>query len=256
MSEVDRKSPMPLWAQVLGDLRRRLEAGEFAERFPTDRELVDHYQLSRHTVRDAVRRLQDEGLLERERGRGTFVRATAIEQPLGALYSLFRSIEAQGYEQRSEVRALEERRDTEAATTLGLAPDADLVYLERVRFADTTPIAVDCSWMPASIGRALLGVDFSHTALYEELARCCGVAPTSGWERIRPQLATTEQRRLLGIPVDQPVFAIERVTSHGEAPVEWRHSVVRGDLYAFVARWAPGEELATAIEPLAEAPEA
>ena len=72
---MDRASPMPLWAQVLSDLSDRLGAGEFDERFPTDQELVEAYGVSRQTVREAVRRLADDGLLARERGRGTRVRA-------------------------------------------------------------------------------------------------------------------------------------------------------------------------------------
>ena len=115
---------MPLWAQVLGDLRARLARGEFTGRFPGDEELRAQYGVSRHTVREAVRRLQTEGVIERGRGRGTFVTGALIEQPLGALYSLFRSVEAQGFVQRSIVRYLEERRNEEAAKVLGRASDA------------------------------------------------------------------------------------------------------------------------------------
>ena len=143
----DRNSPLPLWAQVLADLRARLARGEFTGRFPGDEELRDTYGVSRHTVREAVRRLQAEGVIERGRGRGTFVTGTVIEQPLGALYSLFRSVEAQGFVQRSVVRYLEERRDEEAAKVLGRPPDEPLVYLERLR-----------PELPAAEQRELLGL--------------------------------------------------------------------------------------------------
>lgn len=250
MRTIDRSSPVPLWSQLLEDLRQRLAAGEFDEQFPTDRELMDSYGVSRHTARDAVRRLADEGLVDRERGRGTFVRARAIEQPLGAIYSLFQSIEAQGHEQHSRVLNLQERTNAEAAGVLGVAPDDPLVFLERVRLLDDEPIAVDCSWLPASFARPLLGVDFTHTSLYGELrSRCGGVAPTSGWERIEPTLPTEQQRRLLGTGSRQAVFAIERLASDDEHALEWRHTVVRGDRYVFVARWA-GSGIATGMEPL------
>lgn len=227
----------PLWSQVLADLRHRLAANEFTDRFPGDAELVKHYGVSRHTVREAVRRLQSEGLLERRRGSGSFVNKKAIEQPLGALYSLYRSVEAAGAFQRSIVRHLEERRDDKAEAMLG-CPGQPLVYLERLRLADDEPIALDCSWLPASLARPLLAVDFEHTALYEELAKRCDVQLTSGWERIRPVLAEPAQRALLRIDARQPVFAIERLAFAGPAPAEWRHGVVRGDRFTFVARWA------------------
>ncbi len=251
----DRRSPVPLWSQVVDDLRRRLEAGEFASHFPGDVELVGQYDVSRHTVRDAVRRLQEAGLVVRERGRGTHVRSPGLEQPLGTLYSMYRSIEGQGHEQRSIVRVLEERTDVDAARTLGLDDDAPLVFLERLRQADGRAVAVDCSWLPAAVARPLLDADLGHTALYAELQERCGVRPRSGWERIRPVLPTAEQRRLLGTPARQPVFAIERVTEGPDGPLEWRHSVVRGDIFAFVARWSAGDDDAhTALEPTPDGP--
>lgn len=248
MPPIDRTSSEPLWAQVLDALRTRLGSGEFAERFPTDHELMKAYSVSRHTVREAVRRLSDEGLVDRERGRGTFVRSATIEQPFGALYSLFTSIEDQGFEQRSRVVTLAERRDAEAATVLGLGPDEPLVFLERVRLVDDDPIAVDCSWLPASVARPLLDVDFTHTALYEQLASRCGVGPSNGWERILPKLPTEGQRSLLEVEPGVAVFAIERLVLDESRPLEWRHSVVRGDRYTFVARWS-GAGVASGLEP-------
>lgn len=248
MRAVDRSSDEPLWAQVLDDLRSRLVAGEFAERFPTDQEITDGYAVSRHTAREAVRHLQDEGLIARERGRGTFVRSSTIEQPLGAIYSLFRSIEEQGHAQQSRVLTLEERIDAEPAAVLGIDTTAPLVFLERLRLIDGEPIAVDCSWLPASFARPLLNVDFGRTALYGELAARCAVRPSSGWERIGPQLPTAVQAELLGIATDEPVFAIERLALDGSRPIEWRHSVVRGDRFTFVARWS-GDTVDTAMEP-------
>jgi GntR family transcriptional regulator len=227
----------PLWAQVLADLRRRLDTDEFAARFPGDAELVEHYRVSRHTVREAVRRLQADGLLERRRGQGSFVTRAVIQQPVGTLYSLYRSIEDSGAVQHSVVRYLEERRDDKAEAMLG-CPGRPLIYLERLRLADGEPIALDCSWLPAALARPLLQVDFGHTALYEELAERCDLRLTSGWERICPVLPERAQRTLLEIDARQPAFAIERLAFAGPAPVEWRHGVVRGDRFTFVARWA------------------
>lgn len=246
---VDRESALPLWAQVLGDLRRRLAGGEFGQRVPGDDELSAQYGVSRHTVREAVRRLQIEGVVERGRGRGTFVRDKVIEQPLGAIYSLFRSVEEHGLAQRSIVRRLEERRDEEAAGVLGCPPDTPLVYLERLRLADDVPIVLDCSWLPASLARPLLAVDFTHTALYHELHVRCGARPDAGWERIRPVLPDPEQRGLLRLAARTPALAIERLATSQTAPVEWRHSLVRSDRFSYVARWS-AQDQATRFEPV------
>jgi GntR family transcriptional regulator len=246
---VDRASALPLWAQVLGDLRRRLARGEFRQRFPGDDELTAEYGVSRHTVREAVRRLQAEGVVDRGRGRGTFVRDPVIEQPLGALYSLFRSVEEQGFVQRSIVRRLEERCDEEAAAVLGRSTGEPLIYLERLRLADDAPIVLDCSWLPAALARPLLDVDFTRTALYRELHVRCGIRPDAGWERIRPVLPEPEQRGLLGLPARTPALAIERLATWQTTPVEWRHGLVRADRFSYVARWS-AKKLGAGFEPV------
>jgi GntR family transcriptional regulator len=227
---------LTLWAQVLDDLRRRIAEGEFDDRFPGDLELVERYAVSRHTVREAVRRLQAEGLVERHRGQGSFVVQGRIDQSVDTLYSLFLSVEEHGIIQESVVRHLEQRHDEEAATTLR-CPGQPLLYLERIRLGDGKPIALDCSWLPLSLARPLLSADFHHTALYEQLAERCGVRLTSGWERIRPVIPDRTQREILQITTHQPAFAIERMGLRDGAPVEWRHSIVRGDRLSFVARW-------------------
>lgn len=231
---------MPLWAQVLQDLRRRLAAGEFSDQFPTDAELTAAYGVSRHTVRDAVRRLQDEGVLSRERGRGTFVRPPAIEQSWGpgVVYSLFRSVEAQGFEQRSQVLDLSEATDADAADRLELPPTDPLVRLERLRLIDGQPLAHDVVWLPASLARPLLEVDFTHTALYDELASRCGTRPTSGKEWVRAAVPDDAERELLGLRGRQAVFSMERLSYSGDSPIEWRLTTVRGDRYTFAATWS------------------
>lgn len=240
----------PLWSQVLSDLRRRIASGEFAERFPGDLELVEQYGVSRHTVREAVRHLQDGGTLERRRGLGSRLVGRGIEQPLGTLYSLFRSVEAAGMTQRSVVVHLDRRQDDAAAAMLE-RPGEELVYLQRVRLADGSPIALDASWMPAALAAPLLEADFGHTALYEELAERCGVHPGAGWERIRPVLPTPAERELLHLGPRKPALAVERLTYGPDdtTPVEWRKSVVRGDRFTFVARWGAAK-IDTTFEPV------
>ncbi|MDQ3146120.1 MAG: GntR family transcriptional regulator [Actinomycetota bacterium] len=247
-ARLDRGSPMPLWAQLLADLRLRLRTGEWGDRFPTDAELTEQYAVSRHTVREAVRHLRTEGILERQRGKPSVVR-TGFEQPLGSLYSLFRSVEATGVEQRSEVLSLDVRTDPEVAAQLDLAEAEPLVYLERLRLAGEQPLAFDCAWLPAEVASPLLDADFAHTALYDELASRCGVELVGGEERIRPVVPDRRERKLLGLGAGEAVFSIERRTHDGRRPVEWRRSLVRGDRYSFVASWSGGSGYTPTLAP-------
>ena len=231
---------MPLWAQLEADLKKRLDTGEFDERFPTDNDLVEHYGVSRHTVREAIRHLNQTGILRRERGRGTVVNRSDFEQPLGALASLFQTIEATGAVQNSRVLQLREDLDPVIAEQLGLAGDAPLFHLERVRCADDQPLALDRSWLPLEVARDLLSSDFEHTALYDELEERCGVRPDAGWERIAPILPTPEERSLLEMRPGEAAFFLERLGTVDGTPIEWRTTTIRGDRYRFVSEFKVG----------------
>lgn len=233
---LDRSSALPLWAQLASALRTGIQAGAFTERFPTEAELVEHYDVSRHTVREALRRLADEGLIVSQRGRGTFV-TPHFDQPLGTMYSLYRSIEEQGGEQRSDVRRLEAVPAGAVGAMLDIKPDAEVVVLERLRLADGEPLAVDTAWIPAAIGRPLLEADFRHTALYDELAQRCDIHVDGGEERISPVVPTAEQLELLALAPGCGAFFLERRSTAGGRLVEYRETVIRGDRYRFVARW-------------------
>ena len=237
-SPLDRSSPLPLWAQLEADLRARLDAGEFDHGFPTDAQLVESYGVSRHTVREAIRHVNRTGILRRERGRGTVVNRSEFEQSLGGLYSLFRSIEAAGVTQMSEVLDRSVVKDCEAASHLAIEEDADLVYIERLRLAGDAPLAIDRAWLPHAIAAPLLDADFTHTALYDELEKACGVRPTEGWERLTPIVPTGADRDRLGMKRTDAAFFLERLGRHDGQVLEWRTTTIRGDRYRFFADWS------------------
>ncbi len=236
---LDRSSPTPLWAQLLADLTTRLETGEFREAFPGEIAIRDEYGVSRHTVREAVRRLRDAGTVTAARGRTPRVTPpTEIEQPLGALYSLFAATEAAGLAQLSIVRVLDIRADGVVAARLGLDGSTPLVYLERLRLAGEQPLALDRVWLPAAIAAPLLSADFTRTALYDQLAERCGVRLTGGVERLRAVIPTPAERELLSIDDATAAFGIDRLGHREGIPVEWRHTLVRGDRFSVTAEYS------------------
>lgn len=240
-SPLEREGDLPLWAQLERELRRRMELGHFAERFPTDRELMEVYEVSRHTARHAVSQLGADGIVRRARGVGTSVDQRTFERSLGSLYSLFQVVEEAGIPQHSQVRRLEIVRDRNAAEQLGVDADADLVLIDRLRFAGDEPLAVDRIWLPADLARPLLDVDFTRTSIYNELERIIGRRPSEGWERIRPKLPTDEERELLALPDDEALFAIDRIGVCAGVPIEARITLIRGDRFTLVADWTAGQ---------------
>ena len=243
---LDRNSPMPLWAQLVEELTRRLRAGHFEKRLPTDQELMATYGVSRQTARDAVRRLGESFRLERHRGKGTFVRQAQFELPVGIMYSWFQTIESQGAKQYSVVRACELRQDVLVAAELEVDSDLPLFYLERLRLADGIPLALDRIWIPAVLAAPVMETDFTHTALYDELRDKAGIIPTRGQETIHPVIPTPSVARLLEMPRGAAAFTIVRRTWIGDRPLERRDTIVRGDRHAFVSSWSqePGAQAA------------
>lgn len=228
----------PLWRHVRDDLRARLAQGEFVDSFPGENELATRYGVSRHTVRQALRELREEGLVTAARGRRPRpVGEAVIEQPVGALYSLFASVEAAGLEQRSIVRTLDVRADAHVAVRLGMEESTPLLYLERIRLAGGEPLAHDKVWLLAADARPLLDADFGHTALYGELADRCGIRLVGGEERIQALIPTAAEKRLLDMPDGVAAFSIQRLgRTHGRT-VEWRTTLIRGDRFSVVAQF-------------------
>jgi GntR family transcriptional regulator len=238
---LDRTSPEPLWRQLQHQLRARLDAGEFAHRFPGELTLVEEYGVSRHTVRQALRKLREDGVVMATRGRQPRVAPTAeIHQPLGALYSLFASVEAAGLTQESVVRTLDARADALVAERLDLEGSTPLVYLERLRLAGAEPLALDRVWLPADVGKPLLDADFTHTSLYAELAARTGLRLDHGHEEIHAVVPTAAERSLLRCSPDIAAFSVNRLGHAGGRRVEWRHTLVRGDRFALTADFSAG----------------
>lgn len=239
-ARLDRGSSLPLWAQLRADLRRRAAAGAFEDEFPGEMALVAEYGVSRQTVRSALRDLRAEGLVVAGRGRRPRLAGqTEITQPVGVLYSLFACVESAGLRQKSIVRTRDVRADPVVAERIGLEGSAPLFHLERLRLAGDEPLALDEVWLPAEIARPLLDADLTHTALYDELAARCGVRLSGGREHISAVVPTWAEQHLLGISPSTGALAIDRLGYVSGRPVEWRHTVIRGDRFALTAGFSP-----------------
>jgi GntR family transcriptional regulator len=231
---LDRSSRIPAWRQLQADLVRRLEGGEFGDALPGEFELAEQYGVSRHTVREALRRLRAEGTITSGRGRRPRIAAAdaAIVQQTGIVYSLFSTVEASGMAQVSVVRALDIRADGVIATRLGLEESTPLFHLERLRLADGEPLALDRVWIPASIAEPLLTADFRRTSLYAALLALTGVPITGGAETVHAVIPSKAEHAALGLTAPAAAFAVERTATSAGVPIEWRKTLIRADRFS------------------------
>ena len=237
---LDSSDPLPLWAQLAGELRRRLSSGEFDERFPTEVELTVTFGVSRATVREAIRRLRGEGLLDARRGSGTFVVHRQLDAPILGTSGLAQAITAAGLVETSRVLRIEEGPAGETpARWLRLEPHATVQWVERLRYADGEPLALDLSAIALDKAqrKALVAGDLSQGSLYGLLAELCDLRITGGSERLRAVTCGAAERKLLRPGRGEGVFEVERVAYSADHPVEWRRSLVRGRGYVIEATW-------------------
>ena len=237
---LDASDPMPLWAQLAAELRRSLGAGEFDDRFPTEAELVTTFGVSRATVREAIRHLRDEGLLDARRGSGTFVVRRQLDAPILGTAGLAQAITAAGLAEASRVLRIAEGPAGETAgRALGTDSHEVVQWIERLRYADGEPLALDRSALAidAAQRRALVSGDLTQGSLYGLLETLCAVRITGGSERLRAVTCNQAERKLLRPGRGEGVFEVERVAYAGDRPVEWRRSLVRGRGYVIGATW-------------------
>jgi GntR family transcriptional regulator len=177
-------------------------------------------------------------VLSRERGRGTVVTGPSNRQQ-GALWSLYDAVEQAGYVQASDVRSLHRTRNAQVAARLGLPPGSWLVHIARTRRLDDVPIALDDAWLPSEIASPILKADFSHTALYNELAQRCGIVMDGGEETVTAVVPTADERAFLQMPSRSAALLLERRSCAGGRFVEWRRTIVAGDRFSLRTEWDP-----------------
>lgn len=98
--------------------------------------------------------------------------------------------------------------------------------------------ALDRVWVPEDIGSPLLGVDFAHTGFYDEFLDRAGIALSGGREQIRAVVPSEGDRSLLGLGEHGAALAIDRLGCAKGEPVEWRHTLVRGDRFSVMAEFS------------------
>ncbi|MBT2395531.1 GntR family transcriptional regulator [Streptomyces sp. ISL-100] len=211
------------------------ELGE-GELLPTERDLAVRYEVSRETVRQALRELLLEGRLRRQ-GRGTVVAGPKLEQPL-ALASYTEGVRRQNRGPGRNLIGLD-RFPCPAALAADVGVDAGdpVWHLERVLLADDERVGLESTYVAVSrIPR--LDVDFEpDSSFYSYLHDRVGVSFGDADERIETVLATPREALLIGTPPALPMLLIHRLSRDVEGrPLERVRTLFRGDRFSFTVR--------------------
>ncbi|MGC5361807.1 GntR family transcriptional regulator [Streptomyces sp. DT24] len=202
---------------------------------PTERELAVRHEVSRETVRQALRELLLEGRLRR-RGRGTVVAGPKLEQPL-SLASYTEGVRRQGRTPGRHLIGLERFPCPAAlAAEVGIGRGEPVWHLERVLLADDERVGLESTYV--SVARVpSLDTEFEpDSSFYAYLHDRLGVSFGDADERIETVLATPREALLIGTPPALPMLLLHRVSRDSAgAPLERVRTLYRGDRFSFTA---------------------
>lgn len=234
VKKLEASQPAPLYAQLRDMIREAIEHGRLRPRetLPAEREISSRMNVSRITVRKAITELVEEGLLVRQQGSGTYV-ASRFEKQFFQLSSFSEDMAARGLQVRNEwIRKEAGTITPDEALTFGLSPGSRVFRLQRVRYAEDVPMAVEYATIA---GFALASEDDIDKSLYDALD-ATGSRPVRALQRMRAVICEGEQAELLRLDLESPALFIERrgFTNTGRM-IELTKSWYRGDAYEFVA---------------------
>jgi GntR family transcriptional regulator len=252
---IDRSSPLPYYHQLKELLRDEITSGRWAPgvRIPSEPELCTLFDVSRTVVRQALGELENERLLRRRKGLGTFVAQPKIRgQLVQTLTGFHDDMVHQGRTPRTTVLAHGVvGANATVAEPLEIPIGTPVVRIERLRRVepDPQPIVLVTTWLPVALCPGLADADLGERSLYGYLAETCDLHIAYGRRMLEAVAATAADADLLGVEVGDPLLFLRSVTflADGRA-VEYYEAKHRGD------RTVLEVDLVRAQAPPAEAP--
>lgn len=233
LGTIDRESALPYYHQLKAIMTKQIASGRWSAgaQIPSEPELCKLLDVSRTVVRQALGELENERILVRRKGRGTFVAEQKVSGRLfQSLTGFHDDMLSQGHMPRTRVleRRVEPASET-VATQLEIEPGAKVLRIERVRSVGTEPIVLVTTWLPHDLCGPLVDVDLTDRSLYQELAKI-GLHIQHGRRTVEAIRATTDDAELLAMKQGDPLLFLRSVTYlPNERAVEYYEAKHRGD---------------------------
>ena len=251
---IERNSAVAIYEQIAEQLRDQIQAGELkaGQRLPTEPELMRSCGVSRSTVRAALSVLEEQGLLTRRAGKGTFVAHRELEQDLSNLRSFPEAMAAQGFTVQLRPITWDIRLPSARVKKhLGLGGGDKVLQIERVHWLDEEPVATDSLSLPEWVAERAGVERLLTTSTYQVLEEEAEVPLGAAWQRVSAATAGRDSARLLNIGARDPVLLIERLTyALSGVPIEYLTLRYRADLVVLNVH-LPRHSLPLIFEPTA-----
>ena len=229
---------LPLYHRIENDLKNKIFSGQYkpGDILPSERELIEIYEVSRLTAREAVSRLANQGLVNKIQGKGTYVSKPKQGHSSGSLYSGGEEVLMRNYEIKTEVLELKIMiPDAIVRKYLNLEdPKEEVVYLERLRYANNNPVALIKSYMPYKQVPGLEKVDFTNKSLYKTLEEAYRMQLYDATEIIEAVKADARSAEFLEIKRGTALLFNHRtVRLLDRSVIEYETVMYRSDIYKY-----------------------
>jgi GntR family transcriptional regulator len=252
MARINKNNPEPAYLQIAAAVKALLKAGKIPSdtAMPPERVLAERFGVSRMTMRQANDILEREGLINRQRGRGTFAAQNRIVKQEQETRSFTEEIRRRGGVPSSRVISFKTiDAPVQAAQFFGVGPKEPLYAIERVRLADNVPMAFESTQILARLCPNLERFNLADYSLYQILEENYGIQLARSVEELSAIQPSALHRKMLKTRQNSAVLLVRRKTYTVEGkPLELATTAYRGDLYtAVVYSSRPRKQLVSAI---------
>jgi len=232
-----KRSPS-LTDQAKAHIKEQILNNEFADgRIPSESDLANELGVSRTTIRDALSRLEGEGVLFRKQGSGTYVNEPGlqIKSRLEEIWSYEAVLEAHGYAPSAKVLEVSTEKPTpEIRRALSLRADESVIVIKKLFAENDKPVIYTKNQIPGRLCGPSINVDDFRVPIYQVLNDLCQQRLNYYLSDIIPVSADKHLAKLLEIRVGAALISFEETGYNDEnEPVLWAQSFFRDDLLRF-----------------------
>jgi GntR family transcriptional regulator len=229
-----KRSPS-LTEQTKSHLKQRILKAEFESgRIPSETDLASELGVSRTTVRDALSRLELEGVIYRKQGAGTFVNEAGLQIKirLEEIWGYEAMLEAHGYTPTTRIISVDTQpAPPDIAADLNLPAGDNLLVIRKLFLADNQPVIMTTNHLPAELVKQPYTTADFHLPIYHFLPQFCQHYLTYYLSEIVPLVASPDLADLLHLPPRQPLIAFAEIGyNQDNVPIIKAYSYFRDDL--------------------------
>lgn len=202
---------------------------------PSENELVAEFDVTRVTVRNAMKKLKDEGRIRTEKGKGSFVTHPKIVQNLDKIYSIGKDFnEKRSKLKNGKVEVFKEIPNSTIKKHLQLNANEEVIAIKIVKKLEGIPVVVLMSYLPVRIAPEMTASDLESSTIYDVLEMKYNIKLIRAKEYLDPIVADEYYSELLDVEVNTPLFMTERISyTDFDRPIEYRKCVIRSDKFRF-----------------------